>query len=100
MPSLIVIPDVEATGFDAMKRINGPTDSRLVHLGDRAHIEIGALTGGMASGAPSVAFCFELPDGQVVIAETSMALFLTAGDALKARYGDPRFPPGQNGDDE
>ena len=27
---------------------------------------------------------------EVVIAETTLALFLTAADAFKARYGDPR----------
>jgi hypothetical protein len=47
----------------------------------------------MVSGAPSVAFCFKLGEREVVLAETSLALFLTAADALKARYGDPRVRP-------
>jgi hypothetical protein len=42
------------------------------------------------SGKPSVALGFELPDGRWVLAETSLALFLTAAEALRARYGDPR----------
>lgn len=79
-------------GFSAIRRagLQGHAAGKLVHLGHDAQIEVGALPGGMASGAPSVAFCFSLPDGRVVLAETSLALFLGAGDALKARYGDPR----------
>lgn len=53
-------------------------------------IGVTALAGGMQSGKPSVALRIDLDDGAVVIAETSLALFLTAADALKARYGDPR----------
>lgn len=62
--------------------------------GKAQHIEsdigVTAIAGGMASGAPSVALRFELADGTTVVAETSLALFLTAADAMKARYGDPR----------
>lgn len=53
-------------------------------------IGVTGLHGGMESGLPSVALRIDLPDGRVVIAETSLALFLTAADALKARFGDPR----------
>lgn len=51
---------------------------------------VAGLDHGMRSGAPSVAFCIPLPDGSVVLAETSLALLLTASDALRARFGDPR----------
>lgn len=56
------------------------------------HLPIGVtgLAGGMESGKPSVALRVDLEDGTAVVAETSLALFLTAADALKARYGDPR----------
>lgn len=90
MPALTIVLDVESDGFPAMRGLEGTDDPRLIHLGENAQIAVGALAAGMASGAPSVAFCFSLPNGQVVIAETSMALLLTAADALKARYGDPR----------
>ena len=64
-------------------------DRELVHLGnDAPPLRVGALAGGMASGRTSVAFGFELPDGRVVLAETSLRLFLAAADALRARYGD------------
>ena len=54
-------------------------------------IRVTALEGGMTSGKPSVCIGVFLPhDGGCVIAETSLALFLSAADAFKARYGDPR----------
>lgn len=56
-----------------------------------APIKIGGLARGMASGAPSALIVLELPHGGGrVWAQTSLALFLTAADALKARHGDPR----------
>ena len=90
MPALTIVLDVEQDGFTAMRGLEAVDDPRLIHLGEDAHMEIGALAHGMASGAPSAAFCFALPNGQVVFAETSMRLLLSAVDALKARYGDPR----------
>lgn len=54
-------------------------------------IRITALEGGMQSGRPSIAIGMFLPHGGgCVIGETSLALFLSAADAFKARYGDPR----------
>jgi hypothetical protein len=53
-------------------------------------IHIAALPNGMASGKPSVAFRLDLSDGSVAIGQTSLALLLTAADALRLRYGDPR----------
>ena len=53
-------------------------------------IEMAVLKGGMASGKPSVAIRIDLDDDSVVFAETSLALFLSAADAFKAKYGDPR----------
>lgn len=47
------------------------------------------LEGGMQSGAGSVAIRLDLPDGKVVIAETSWALFAMAARAFGARYGWP-----------
>ena len=38
--------------------------------------EVCCLPGGMASGAPSVTFRINLPDGRVVLAQTSLRLFL------------------------
>lgn len=52
-------------------------------------ISVGVLDAGMASGKPSVSFSFELPDGRVVFAETSYALFMACAKAFAARYGWP-----------
>lgn len=51
---------------------------------------VAALPRGTTSGKPTVGFKVVLPDGRVVFAQTTLSLFLTAGDAFKARYGDPR----------
>ena len=60
----------------------------VIHLtNDAPPIQISALPDGMASGRPSVAIRLDLPDGRTVIAETSMNLFLSAADVLRARYG-------------
>lgn len=70
-------------------------EGRVIHLGnDAPPIGVGGLAGGMSSGKPSVALRIDLPDGRHVIAETSLALFLMAADALKARFGDPRTESG------
>lgn len=100
MLALTIVLNVEEDGFSALRTagVQGmPGDQaiaagKLIHLGEGDTLEVGALAGGMQSGAPSCALCFNLPDGRAVLAETSLALFLTAGDALKARYGDPRAP--------
>lgn len=50
-------------------------------------IAVASLEGGLASGKASVAFVFDLPDGRVVFAETSLALLLTAARALRGAHG-------------
>lgn len=52
-------------------------------------MEIALLEGGMASGKPSVMLRIGLPDGSVVIAETSLALFMMAADAFQVRHPRP-----------
>lgn len=74
-------------------------------LKDRAVIEgdFAAITGlrdGTTSGQPTVMIRIELSEpvatrdaeeASVIVAQTTLALFLIAADALKARYGDPRL---------
>lgn len=55
---------------------------------DDPPIQIGALEGGMRGGAPSVAIRLDLPDGRIVVAETSLRLFQMANAALVGRFGD------------
>jgi len=49
-------------------------------------IHIAALSKGMKSGKPSISIRLNLPDGRVVVAETSMQLFLTAAAAMNIKY--------------
>lgn len=51
---------------------------------DAPAIEVALLRGGMQSGAASVTFRINLPDGRVVLTETSLALFGMAADSLRA----------------
>jgi hypothetical protein len=86
MPSLHLILDGEGAWPDLAK-----AEAVVIHLADDAVVAVAGLAGGMQSGKPSVAFRIDLPeDGHIVLWETSLALFLSAADALKARYGDPR----------
>jgi hypothetical protein len=62
-------------------------EREIIHTTD---VHVAGLEGGMGSGAPSIALRIDLPDGRSVVAETSLALFLTCADGLRARFGDPR----------
>lgn len=79
MPQLNIILDGDNAWPDLL-------DKELIHYSGA--ISVAGLAGGMQSGKPSITFRFDLPDGRVLLAETSMALFLTAARAFRARYGD------------
>lgn len=64
-------------------------------LADRAvlqakQVEVAGLADGTQGGNPTVAIRADMTDGQVAIVETTLRLFLSAADALRERYGDPR----------
>jgi hypothetical protein len=80
MESLRIIPDLTQTGLREGEHTVAP------HEGD---VAIGGMPQGTESGRPSVVIAFELEEG-FLVAETTLALFLTAADVLKAKYGDPR----------
>lgn len=88
MPSFKVKLDVDRIGFDALGKIptaaEGVRTGQVIHLDNETPIEIGTLRHGMESGADSVAMCFTLPDGRIVMAETSAALFLQAARMITA----------------
>lgn len=50
---------------------------------------IAALADGTVVGRPSVAIRVNLPDGSVVLAQTTLRLLVAAVDAICARYGRP-----------
>jgi hypothetical protein len=88
MPVLTIKLDVDERGFDALGSMSsaaeGIADGRVIHLGNDAQIEVGTLRAGMASGKDSVMLCFALPDGKIVLAETSAELFLATAAAIGA----------------
>ena len=81
MPSL----DIHLDGDKCWPDLEAKRE-QIIHVTE--HLEVAALSGGMQSGRPSVALRIDLPDGRVVIAETSMRLFLGAARAFRARYGE------------
>jgi len=84
MPVLSVILDGDNCWPDIRTR-----QQDVIHLGNNAPpIQVACLTGGMTSGLPSVTFRIDLPDGKVVLAETSLRLFQIAAAAITARFGD------------
>lgn len=62
-------------------------EADIIHISNDAVAAITGLAGGMKSGQASVTLRLDLPDGKVVLYETSLALFLAAAAALKAKYG-------------
>lgn len=89
MTHLVIKLDVDERGFDALSGLGtaaeGVASGKVIHLGEGTKpIEIGTLRAGMQSGKDSVAICFPLPDGKVVVAETSAELFMAAGRAIAA----------------
>ena len=58
----------------------------VIHLEGETPLRLVFLDGGMGSGKPSAAFIFPLPDGRVVVAETSGALVVNAGRMCAARF--------------
>lgn len=76
-------------GDGAYPDLLGRPPGDVIHLGnDAPPIGVTALAGGMTSGRTSVMLRLDLPDGRVVLAETSLRLFLMAAAGLRARYGD------------
>ena len=49
-------------------------------------LRFGALPNGTVEGMPTVNICFELPDGRIVLTETTMRIFCSAARAFEARY--------------
>jgi hypothetical protein len=86
MPVIHIVLDAENAWPELREKL---ASGQLIHLDGSAVLQMGLLEGGMASGAPSVAIRFDLPDGQSVIAETSWAVLASAVRTLAARVGWP-----------
>ena len=55
---------------------------------DAPSIQLALLPGGMDSGKPSISIRIDLPDGRVLLTETSARLFCTAANMVMAKYPD------------
>lgn len=78
MPSLDIY-------LDADEMLSGVDTNKIIHVTQT--VKVGALRGGMESGAPSIGFGIPLPDGRTVLVETSLKLFQTAARAFAVVYG-------------
>lgn len=82
MPAL----HIHATGDGAwpdLLEILQREPARVVHLPDPV-MHIASLPGGMTSGAASVCIRIDLPDGRIVLAETSLRLLRHAVEIFEA----------------
>lgn len=88
MASLTMIMNGDGCWPDLVGEPNKLSD-KVIHLGNDAKpIQVALLDDGMQSGRPSVTIRLDLPDGKVVLAETSLRLFVLAGRAFAAKYPD------------
>ena len=84
MESLTIIPGLERQGF---------RDKPYTVVEYTGPVTIGGMAKGTESGKPVVMigiFGIDADDNDVLVIQTTLALFLNAADALKARHGDPR----------
>lgn len=74
-------------GDNAWPDLKPPLTKQLIHVAnDAPPIQVAVLDGGAVSGRPTVAIRVDMPNGQVLIAETTARLFVMAGRAIAARY--------------
>lgn len=81
MEDLRIIPDLEQKGF---------RDGQYEVIEYEGPISIGGMGQGTKNGNPVVMIGIDGSDGEVIVIQTTLALFLSAADALKAKHGDPR----------
>jgi hypothetical protein len=58
---------------------------RVIDTHSETSIGIALLPGGMTSGKPSVTFRLQLPDGKIVLAQTSLELLTASVRAMNTR---------------
>jgi hypothetical protein len=97
-----ITPDVENGDMSIVEEIRQRTGSHaaslgdlieeghIIYPGDYSAINIGGLSRGTSEGKPVVWILVDVPNGKPVLAQTTLSLFLTAADTLKAKWGDPR----------
>jgi hypothetical protein len=63
-------------------------EKHVYHLTEGLDMTVLCIEGGMKSGKPSVTLRIDLPNGAVVVAETSARLFCIAAHMIQARHPD------------
>lgn len=82
MESLRIIPDLEKQGY---------RDGEYAVTEYEGEVIVGGMAKGTEAGKPVVMIGLEDPEtGGYLVVQTTLALFLSAADALKGRHGDPR----------
>jgi hypothetical protein len=90
MPHISMLLDVDrpGSGFKALMPYGDAASAavagKLIHISNDAIVEVGTLRHGMASGKDSVALCFTLPDGKIVLWETSVEIFVVVAQGITA----------------
>lgn len=88
MPVLNIILDGDGCWPDAH-----PDQAHVMNCIEHGAMSVALLRGGMESGAHSVTFRIDAPDGRIVLAQTSLALFLNAARMFQARLEYERDNP-------
>lgn len=60
----------------------------LINVPEATPIAVAVLDGGMASGRPSVAFRIDLPDGKIILFQTSARLYCSLAKTIEAKHPD------------
>lgn len=78
-------------GDGAWADLAGLPPERVVNLmaPDATVLELTALPHGTAAGRVAVGLRLTLPDGRVVVTQTTLRMLVVAVRAIVARYGDP-----------
>ena len=71
-------------GDGAFADLQGKED-QVIHLADKP-FTVAALDQGTASGMPSVVIRLDLPDGRVVLQQTTARLWVTVARALRGKW--------------
>jgi hypothetical protein len=73
-------------GDGAFKDLQGKED-KVIHLADQP-FTVAALDRGTFGGRPSVMIRLDLPDGRVVLQQTTARLWITVARALRGKWPD------------
>lgn len=86
MPVIAVTVNIDETPWDDLTALREQGKLITAMNVDAGTIKVGGLPHGMQSGRTSVAISVPLPDGTIILTETSLALFVQAAKILEAAY--------------